>query len=292
MIVANLIGGLGNQMFQYACGRALSLRTGQGLQLATDQFEGYSLHNGFELQRVFNIDVQLVDEHVLKSLLGWQSNAKLRHLLGRPSMRWANGKAWCNEPYFQYWPGINRYNGSCYLHGYWQSEKYFADFQHIIRQDFSFNLPWDDLDSQVRDRMCEGASASLHIRRGDYQKGKNKHVFASVDENYYIRAVTALREKFPDINLFAFSDDPAWVDEVLGPKLGGVHIVHHNSGARSAHDMRLMASTDHHVIANSSFSWWGAWLNPSPDKVVISPAKWFMDGRDISTLLPEGWLKM
>ena len=292
MIVANLIGGLGNQMFQYACGRALSLRTGQALLLATDQFEGYTLHNGFELLRIFNIDARFANEDVLKSLLGWQSNPKLRRLFGRPSMRWASGKGWCNEPYFQYWPAINQFTQSCYLHGYWQSEKYFSDFHGVIRQDFSFNFPWDDLDLKVRDRMRDGISASLHIRRGDYTQGKNKHVFAPVNQDYYVNAVSILREKFPDIALFAFSDDPTWVEEVLGPKLGGLHIVDHNSGIRSAHDMRLMASADHHIIANSSFSWWGAWLNPSPEKVVISPREWFLDGRDISTLLPRDWLKV
>lgn len=292
MIVVNLIGGLGNQIFQYACGRALSLRTGQDLMLATDQFIGYGLHNGFELERVFNIDVKYADDNTLRSLLGWQSIPKIRHLLGRPSMRWACTGRWCSEPHFNYWPEINHFKESCYVHGYWQSENYFFDFHDVIRKDLSFKIPWDNADMAIYQAMRECPSVSLHVRRGDYQSGKNKRIFASLGESYYINAIAALRKYCPELNVFAFSDDPNWVNDVLAPKIGTVHIVTHNVGARSANDLRLMASADHHIIANSSFSWWGAWLNNSPKKIVISPKQWFLDGRDISTLLPASWLKI
>src|SRR6185312_3025525 len=153
MIIANIIGGLGNQMFQYACGRALSLRTGQSLRITTDQFGAYALHNGFELKRVFHVEVVQATETELKRQLGWHAPPALRRLFGRPAMRWATGRSWSNEPYFQYWPGINDVRASTYLHGYWQSERYFADAADRIRADFTFRMPWDDADLAVLERM-------------------------------------------------------------------------------------------------------------------------------------------
>ena len=292
MIIVNLIGGLGNQMFQYACGRALSLRTKQQLRLATDQFHNYSLHNGFDLERVFNIDVPHASVTELKSLLRWQASPRLRKILGRPLMRWATSRNWCNEPYFSYWPGMLDVSHPVYVHGYWQSENYFADATNLIRRDFTFRNALDELDLAIHKRMRAEPSASLHVRRGDYLQGKNQRIFDVCDISYYVEAVQLLRQRLPTIRLFAFSDDPEWVQKCLMPKLGNMEIIRHNKGNRSCNDMRLMSTADHHIIANSSFSWWGAWLNQNKEKIVIAPKKWFSDGRSTSTLLPDTWIRL
>lgn len=292
MIIANLIGGLGNQMFQYACGRSLSLRTGQPLRLATDQFEGYTLHNGFELQRMFGVDAPLATESELRALLGWQASPRLRRVFGRSAMRWTTGKAWGNEPHFAYWPRLKTLLGSRYLHGYWQSEKYFLDVADRIREDFTFRMPWDEADLAVRERMRAHPSASLHVRRGDYILAKNQGVYALCDLDYYRDAIRLLRQRVPGVRLFAFSDDPDWVDVQLGAEFGPIETVRHNAGARSAHDMRLMAQADHHIIANSSFSWWGAWLNPSTEKLVVAPKRWFLNGTNDRDLVPSSWIRI
>jgi len=292
MIISNLVGGLGNQMFQYACGRAISLRTGIPLRLATDQFPLYQQHNGFELLRVFEVSVPQATQEDLVSLLGMQASPWLRRLLARPSMRWATSSRSCNEPDFDYWPGIQKLDNSSYIHGYWQSEHYFADFADVIRNDFTFRADWDALDLAVRERMASGPSASLHVRRGDYLKGKAKNVYAACDVAYYVSAVQLLRGKYPRLNLFAFSDEPEWVEKHLEPEVGRIEVVSHNIGSRSANDMRLMSSADHNIIANSSFSWWGAWLNPNIDKVVIAPKTWFADRRPTPTLIPSTWIRL
>lgn len=292
MIIPNIIGGLGNQMFQYACGRALSLRTEQPLRIATDQFDGYALHNGFELQRVFDVKVPQANEVELKCLLGWQASPVLRRLFGRPAMRWATARSWINEPYFQYWSGINDVRASTYLHGYWQSELYFADVADRIREDFTFRMPWDAADLAVRERMQAQPSASLHVRRGDYTIAKNQGVYALCDLDYYRDAIRLLRQRVPGVRLFAFSDDPDWVDAQLGPEFGPVETVRHNGGSRSANDMRLMSQADHHIIANSSFSWWGAWLNPSTEKLVVAPRRWFLNGTNDRDLVPSSWIRI
>lgn len=292
MIISNLIGGLGNQMFQYACGRAASLRTGQSFRVATDQFSAYSLHNGFELERVFKAEMLQATDAELKSLLGWQSHPTLRRLFGRPAMRWATQHNWCNEPHFQYWPGITQVQGPAYLHGYWQSERYFDGVADQIRKDFSFSMPWDETDLAVRERMRAQPCASLHVRRGDYTLAKNQDVYASCDIDYYRSAIRVLRERVPDIRLFAFSDDPDWVEAQLAKEFGPIETIRHNSGKRSSNDMRLMSQADHHIIANSSFSWWGAWLNPKPQKIVITPRNWFANDTYDVDLVPASWIRI
>jgi hypothetical protein len=292
MIIVNTIGGLGNQMFQYACGRAVSLRTRQILRIATDQFDGYALHNGFELHRVFHVETQQATEDEMKHQLGWRAHPTLRRLLGRPAMLWARGRHWCNEPYFQYWPGIKDILGPIYLHGYWQSERYFKDVADQIREDFNFRLPWDAADQNIREQMRALPSASLHIRRGDYALPRNRGIYAQCGIDYYRDAINLIRKRIPGIRLFAFSDDPDWVDAQLGSEFGPIETVRHNGNERSANDMRLMSQADHHIIANSSFSWWGAWLNPSPDKIVIAPRRWFLNNTDDHDLIPPSWIRI
>jgi hypothetical protein len=252
----------------------------------------YQQHNGFELLRTFDLDVQIASKADLTGLLGMKSSLKIRRLLGRPSLSWLNGGSWCNEPHFEFWPGIHKINRPSYIHGYWQSELYFSDFANVIRTDFSFKADLDELDLPIFHKMSEAPCASLHVRRGDYLKGKFKNVYANCDISYYVSAVQLLRNKFPNIRLFAFSDEPEWIVKFLEPELGQIEIVSHNTGIRSSNDMRLMSLADHHIIANSSFSWWGAWLNPSKDKIVITPKDWFKDGRSTLNLLPLSWVKI
>lgn len=292
MIISNIVGGLGNQMFQYACGRALSNRIGRPLHLSVDQFQKYRLHSGFELQRVFQINAPLATEFELKSVLGWQARPAMRRIFGRPSMRWATGRNWCNEPFFQYWKDIKNVQAPVYVHGYWQSESYFKDEADAIRNEFTFQMAWDELDHAVLERMRAQPSASLHIRRGDYKLSKNKRIFALCDVNYYREAVNLLRQRVPDVRLFIFTDDPDWVESELTSDFWLYEVIRHNSGSRSPNDMRLMSNADHHIIANSSFSWWGAWLNPSPDKIVIAPQHWFLNGTNDMDLIPSSWIRL
>lgn len=292
MILINLIGGLGNQMFQYACGKSLSHRNKMPLKLVVDQFEEYKQHNGLELLKVFEIDASLATRDDLVSLLGYKAGPKARRLFGRTAMSWANGESWCNEPSFDYWSGIQAIKKSAYLHGYWQSERYFIDIENIIRAEFTFRDKLDALDLDISSRMALGPCASIHVRRGDYLKGKSKRIYATCGIDYYVKAANMLYDKYPDIKFFAFSDDPDWVISHLEPEIGRLEVVTHNIGVRSAFDMRLMSMANHHIIANSSFSWWGAWLNPKKEKIVIAPKNWFADGRPTPTLLPSSWFRL
>ena len=294
MIISNIIGGLGNQMFQYACARALSLRQEAPLRVATDQFPLFHSHNGFEIASTFRCRPQFATRADMVGMLGWQSPPGIRRLLARPAITPLQKRAWVQEPSLRYWSGIEQVRAPAYLSGYWQSELYFSSHIQDIRSDFQFDLEWDAPDLAVREQLQAGTSVSVHVRRGDYTTAKNKGIYAGCTLDYYRAALRHVRQKAPGARIFLFSDDPHWAQTNLQPEFGEMVIVSHNRGARSSRDMRLMSLASHHVIANSSFSWWGAWLNDSPDKIVVAPRQWFVDEsrRDSSDLVPAKWIRL
>ena len=150
----------------------------------------------------------------------------------------------------------------------------------------------DDADRAILARMQSRPSASLHVRRGDYTSAKNQHVYALCGMDYYRTAIRLMRSRVPGIRFFAFSDDPDWVASQFRDEMNQIEVVRHNSGVRSAFDMRLMSQADHHILANSSFSWWGAWLNPSPEKIVVAPKNWFSNGTSDKDIIPSRWLRV
>ena len=294
MIIVEVIGGLGNQMFQYALGRALSCQQGDArLMLDTSKFETYNLHNGFELSRIFTGEFKLASNRDINEVLGFRSIPIVRRLLSGNRFSQFRGSNFVVEPHFHYWPEIKNVTPDSYLVGYWQSEKYFKTVEDILRQDFTFKIPLSDRNELVLCDMRKQPSISLHIRRGDYVQNANTlatHGVCSLE--YYRSAIGLILEKVNNPKFFIFSDDQNWVKENL--KIDHpCSYVDHNKGGESYNDMRLMSLCDHHIIANSSFSWWGAWLNPSRSKIVISPNKWFASTRNLTVdLCPSDWIKL
>lgn len=292
MVIANIIGGLGNQMFQYAAGRALSLARGQPLELDISGFKGYELHYGFELQRVFDCPVKTDTSTALRNILGWQCAPGIKQMLARPSMKAFRRNTFVVEPHFHYWPGIMNVPQDCYLVGYWQSEKYFRSISSVIRTDFTFKTPLVNRNAKLAEQIGQVNAVSLHVRRGDYAKNPRTnatHGLCSLD--YYQAAIQYIADRVEQPCFFIFSDDIAWVKDNLKMDFP-CQYVDHNQGAESYNDMRLMCLCQHQIIANSSFSWWGAWLNPGPEKIVVAPQKWFANGNNIKDLFPQGWVKL
>ena len=279
-------------MFQYAAARALSLHLGYSLKLDVSSFTKYKLHQGFELGRIFSGPFAVASNLEVNRILGWQrSGLAQRFLL---SDRWAGLRSsrFIKEPHFNHWPGIKDTPDDSYMMGYWQSENYFDSEKSSIRNEFTFQLPITNLNAEVFDRMQQCNSVSLHVRRGDYVKNAQTravHGLASID--YYNLAIHYVCDRVNLPHLFIFSDDIAWVKNNLKTICSSTY-VNHNKGQDSYVDMRLMSSCRHHIIANSSFSWWGAWLNPSPDKIVIAPRNWFATGVDTKDLIPKGWITL
>lgn len=291
-VYTSLIGGLGNQMFQYAAGRALSLRKTTELRLDISGLASYGLHQGFELQRVFTCPAAIARASDIDQLLGWQSKSFIRRLMQQPRFAAFRRDAFAVEPYFYFWPEINDLKTDCYLSGYWQSEKYFADAAAQIRADFTFRLPLENKNAELARQISQLNAVSLHVRRGDYAsnpKTTATHGLCSLE--YYSASIRHVSERVQQPHIFIFSDDIAWVQDNLKIDFPCVY-VQHNRGAESYNDMRLMSLCRHHIIANSSFSWWGAWLNPSTTKIVIAPQKWFANQTDVKDLFPSGWVTL
>lgn len=277
-------------MFQYAAGRALSLERGVQLCLDIQDFVGYELHNGYELYRVFNVKARLARDSDLKEVLGWRAYSPIRRRLFRKQLTTFRGARLFVDTQFTSWRQINETPDNCYLMGNWQTEKYFEKVNETIRADFSFRLPPSGRNAELVDQISNSMAVSLHLRRGDIAANPASlaiHGLCSLD--YYRLAIEYVVARVSNPTFYIFSDDMPWVRENL-------HIEHpcfyidHNQSVESYNDMRLMSLCRHHIIANSSFSWWGAWLNPSADNINIAPKKWFANTEhNFQDLIPERW---
>lgn len=276
-------------MFQYAAGRALSLRHGVPLFIDRRSFsKSYKLRS-YALG-CFQVAVKDAPIEMLPMVSG-------HGFLSRALRRWFHKKninAY-QERSFTYDALFEQLSVNTYIEGYWQSERYFSDINGQIRDDFNFiTLPSDE--NQIwLNKINNSLSVSLHVRRGDYvSNSAASQVHGTCGLDYYTNAFALLcNQLYEDPEFFVFSDDPAWVRENLsfGPYCH--HFIEHNGALNCHEDLRLMASCNHHIIANSTFSWWGAWLNPRRDKIVIAPRQWFRDeSMSDADLIPKGWLRV
>lgn len=292
MVICQILGGLGNQMFQYAAGRALSLQSKSAMLLDLSGFKGYTLHNGFEINRVFSAPVEVARKYDVEQLLGWRSGVLIRKLLKRVKSPTLRGPHLAIEPHFNYWPELREFGSSFYMMGYWQSVKYFQEFEQIIRSDFTFKTPLDaeNLKTSLAIQGCN--SVSLHIRRGDYvTNASTKKILNVCSVGYYDEAIARIAEEVPSPHFFVFSDDQEWVKNNIRIPFPAEYIVR-NNGGQSYIDMQLMSLCKHHIIANSTFSWWGAWLNPDKNKIVITPKNWFSNSTNDNDLIPVQWMRL
>lgn len=295
MIVTNIIGGLGNQMFQYAFGRAASLFYSCPLYLDLQSFDDYRRHQGFELSRVFGLHVPIADHKVLCNVLGILKPKLLRTLVQQYPLRFLRGKRFVCEPVNGDIVDVKFIRPPCYMSGYWQAETYFQKFESQIRADFRFPTDGSSENYQLSERIVSCNAVSLHVRRGDYASDARTlatHGLCSME--YYNSAIDYICKRTEKPVFFVFSDDDKWAKANLqiDPP---VHYITHNRGPSSFQDMRLMHLCRHHIIANSSFSWWGAWLNSSSEKIVIAPERWFADPRLKSQgdrITPKDWVRL
>lgn len=276
-------------MFQYALGRAIAYQSQALLKLDISGFEEYQLRR-YELD-CFNIQAELATREEIQLFTpasGFLSRLKKAVSSGRRG-RWTI----IREEGFPFSPSVLEARLPAYFSGYWQTEKYFAAIAPVIRQDFSLRYPLSNASSVIVRQMQELDAISLHVRRGDYVTNPETQAFhGTCSIQYYEQAAKLLAEKTHQPHFFIFSDDPEWVQQNLHLPYPATYVTH-NGPDTSYEDMYLMSRCKHHIIANSSFSWWGAWLNPNPQKRVIAPRRWFnkpdMNTRD---LIPEGWLKL
>lgn len=290
-VISRLLGGLGNQMFQYACGRSLSLSRHAIFLLDIEELENrYKLHNGYELDRVFDLSTRQASDAELCAVLGWQGKVAVRRLLSYRKARFFRSKNYIVEPNFGYSPDIINVPPCCYLVGYWQSERYFSKHAYEIKKDFSFKNKLSGRNLELKLRMDECNSVCVHVRRGDYVSNPTTfavHGVCSLD--YYSSAMKYITNRITSPIFFVFSDDLEWAKGNVRCESPVIY-VDQNLNSDSHFDMQLMSCCKHNIIANSSFSWWGAWLNSNPNKIVIGPRHWFSKDEAQAEILPEGWV--
>lgn len=281
MIIIHVMGGLGNQMFQYSLCQKL-LHLGKEVKLDLGSYGVYQQHNGFEIDKIFNTRVPTMSASDIERFrVGY--GVKMNGVIVRDFIHEKHlFKA--DKEMFDLDEG--------YLYGYWASEKYFNDIEEVIKREFTFKNQLDYINRLVKKDMENTNSVALHIRRGDYLIGQNNDLYINLyNIGYYDKAIEYIKNKIDRPKFFIFSNDPQWVKENL--KIDGdVEYIQHNSGVDSYKDMELMSSCKHNIVANSSFSWWAAWLNGNKDKIVVTPKEWVnmsnVDNSEVE-LFPEGW---
>jgi hypothetical protein len=181
----------------------------------------------------------------------------------------------------------------CYLRGYWQSPKYFASIEALVRKDFTVRQAIVGENLRVAKQIAACNAVSLHVRRGDFaDNAETNRYHGTCGPEYYAAAEALLRQRVGDVTVFVFSDDPEWVRQNLRLESPMI-VVGHNGPDQDYEDLRLMTLCRHHVIANSTFSWWGAWLSSNPAKTVVAPKRWFR-GAEHSTadMIPQNWVRI
>lgn len=289
MKIVNIIGGLGNQMFQYAMYLALcEAHPDEDIRVCTRAFHNYGLHNGLELKRIFNVKIHEASLWQLTKLaypfINYKSWQVVRHKMPRrKTMTFGNLTTEFDMS------EVTRQD-NVYYEGYWQNEKNFRHIRDKILLTYHFPDFIDDRNRLLSLQLRGEVSVSCHIRRGDYLKEPEMCVCTP---KYYEEAVIKMNQQVNPSLYCVFSDDIGWCRQHLPSIVGDRKIVFvdWNKGNDSYRDMQLMTSCRHNIIANSSFSWWGAWLGQYNGKTVVAPKEWTANNI-INSPVCDNWTKI
>ena len=296
MIIVKLMGGLGNQMFQYAAGRRLAMKHNTILKLDLSFLLDRTPRENFAYRDydigIFNIQENFVNTSEIKEFFPnkrhfiYRIKRKLKfiNIIKEPSR--------FNED-FHFYNEILSAPNNTYLEGYWQSEKFFKDIEDIIKRDFTIRPKMDSLNEKYAKEIISSESVSIHIRKGDYIHNPIiNEVYNTCNLDYYMKSMKKIIDCVENPTFFLFSDDPMWVKENFNLE-NTFKIITHNRAEKSYEDLRLMSLCKHNIIANSSFSWWGAWLNENPKKIIIAPENWFnYPSINTDDLIPKTWIRI
>lgn len=290
MIVSEILGGLGNQMFQYAVGLALATKLNADFRVDKTKFKGYKAHKfGLDTLR---LSIDFIDP--ADYFLSERSNSVTRNIREFVRSKKSNKptiKVY-REQGFTYSPEVLSSKGDVYLTGYFQSEKYFSAIRDSLLVAFKPKKVSKEAKAMAEIINKEKNSVSLHVRRGDYVSNPDANKYHGTKGlDYYIAALARVNKSQKDSTVFVFSDDIAWCKKNL--KLKAKKVVWVDGKNSPIEDIYLMSLCKSNIIANSTFSWWGAWLNSNPKKIVVAPKVWFSDSNiDTSDLIPADWTRL
>jgi len=289
MKVVRIEGGIGNRMFQYALFRVIEETYGDAF-LDETSFSPYLNHDAISLNDIFpNILYKTTNLCSFK----WQTKSTVFYKIMR-NLNESIGSKYILEKEFKYYPSlIQSLPKKCYLRGFWQTEKYFSHIKTLLLNDLAFSKFSNLKNIQTAEEMFNEESVSIHIRKGlDYQKLADYK--GTCEREYYERAIRFIEQKIKNPHFYLFTDNPKWVvDNIQNIKYTLVTwnpVMERNTYL----DMQLMSQCKHNIIANSSYSWWGAWLNLNPQKIVIAPKIWFNPslGKRSTDIVPSSWIML
>ncbi len=264
-------------MFQYSIGRDLAFATKSELKIDISEFRNYPLRS-YQLSD-FNIQACIATEEDIRKV-------KKKYL------KWFNKKI-VREKNFKFDAGILKLSGDLLLEGYWQSYKYFDGISEIIKKDFSLKNAMSESYNLIAEEIYNTDSVSIHIRRGDYVQNKKTNRYHGVcSPQYYIDAANYIEKKVSTPFFYVFSDDPSWVETDFKIPFK-YKLVAGIKNQTCQQDLMLMSYCKHNIIANSTFSWWAAWLNSNSSKIVIAPQKWFGNNMiETTDLIYDDWIRI
>jgi hypothetical protein len=287
MFYVTLMGGLGNQLFQYAFGRALSLRSGLELRLSLAFLNDRAPRKGYTPRR-YELDAFSIAAPTTEREAGALFRPGVLHRIEkrlRPGTR-ISPRGLGFDPLL-----LEAVDGAIY-EGYFQSERYFADCRPILLHELSPRRPLSPDSEDIARRIDETESVAVHVRRGDYVSNPAVNAaFGLCGLEYYREALDAMAGRLARPVFFFFSDDMEWVKNNLSTN-AECHYVDHNRREAAWEDLVLMSRCRNNIVANSTFSWWGAWLNDHPDRMVIAPDPWFASGDVGDNIIPSGWKRL
>ncbi len=297
MVIVKIFQGIGNQLFQYAYGRALSLRSGYNFKMDISYYINYSevTDHGFTYKRDYGLNNFNIVENVASE--AEVTNNQIVTGANRFS-RYLNRKLDERAPYYLkkrvkeldtvFDPNLLKVKDGSYIEGYYTSEKYFKDYRNEILNEFTLKAPLNSKNAEVIARMSNTESVCISIRRTNFLSNPLHNV---CNEKYYNDGLKAMNDLLSNMHVFIFSDDNDWVLKNFNIPYSHEFVTHNFPDFYE--DLRLMSNCKHHVIPNSTFSWWGAWLSQHPDKKVIAPRVWLnSDTIDYSTVIPGEWIKI
>jgi hypothetical protein len=282
MIISRIHSGLGNQLFQYAAGRALALRSKQEFKIHPT---GFDMDNLITLQKNSDIYVYRLNLfNITAPIASAEEVRRLHEPYGWLSKKWNIFKQkYIGHSYVNFFPHIYRIKGPAYLDGYWQTERYFDDYPDVLRQEFQLKDPLAGTAKSLSQKIKSAPqSCFIHIRRGDYVTLK-----LAQDLKYYVDGIRYIKERYPHVSFFVFSNDIPWAKEHIDVQGSPLTFVSDPTCLTPQEELILMSHCNHAIISNSSFSWWGAWLIDSPKKTVIAPLQW--GAKDV---VPSGWIRL
>jgi hypothetical protein len=286
VIIIKIIGGLGNQMFQYAYAKALE-ENGFNVKIDISAFKTYKLHGGYQLDK-YNIDLN--SSTIEENNLFYRDNI-FKKVLNKLGIK--NSKI-IKERNLLFDETLLKVEDNNYIDGYFQCEKYFINIKNVILEQFLLKTDLSDYAKVLKDKIINSKnSCSIHIRRGDFTNKTNSNIHGCCSLDYYNKSVEILNSKLDSVNYFIFSDDIKWVKENLN--ISNATYIDDETKRIPHEDIYLMSLCKNNIIANSSFSWWGAWLNKNESKIVIAPKRWFVH-KELESfskdIVCESWLKV